>query len=86
MAKEWTDDEVQAFIRETIGIAREDKIMSSVKGLHERLDKLFPGGNPTDDPADGGKDDKTPPKTDPKPSSDPATKPKRSLWWGEVSE
>lgn len=83
MEKEWDDDEVQAFIRETIGIAKEDKIMSSVKGLHDRLDKLFPTGDPK--PDDSG-DPTEPPATDPKQSGDKDKKPHRSLWWGEVSE
>lgn len=83
MGKEWTDDEVQALIRETVGIAKEDKIMSSVKGLHDRLDKLFPTGDPK--PGDPGAPP-PPPPADPKASGDKGKRPNRSLWWGEVNE
>jgi hypothetical protein len=79
MAKEWTDDEVQALISESVKIAKEDGIFKSVRDLHERLDRLFPPTGTTDEPTEG----KPPPATDPKDSKDQAKK-KRSLWWGEV--
>lgn len=85
MAKEWTDDEVQDFIRQTVAIAKEDKIATSIAGLHKRLDDMLAGGS---NPNGTGNDPSgsAPPKTDPKPSGDKNTSAKRSIWWGEVSE
>ena len=74
MAKEWTDDEIQAQITECVNIVREDRERQNYESLHERFGKK----DPTEKPP--GEGDPPPPKetseTDP-----PAGK--KSLWWGD---
>jgi len=81
MAKEWTDDEVQAEIAEAVRIYGSDHHGARLARIEETLAKRF-GNNDTDD---GGKDKDTegkpPPAKDPKDSN--AT-PKKSIWWGEA--
>lgn len=70
MAKEWTDDEVQAAIREAVRIVHEDRERATYKSLHERYGQ------------DGKTDDKTPPppnNDDNQPPEPP--KKKRTIWW-----
>lgn len=74
MAKEWTDEEVQAEIAAAVAIVREDRFEGFVRGLL---------GKPNDS-SDNGSDPKSPPRGNP---VEGATNPKkRSLWWGDLSE
>jgi len=76
MAKEWTDEEVQALISDSVKIVAEDRERAQYQALHERF-----GAKPEDSKDDG----KTPPpKKDDKPE-DPKPK-KKSLWWGETDD
>jgi hypothetical protein len=78
MAKEWTDEEVQAEIREAVRIVHEDRERATYQQLHERFgQKPSPSGDP--------KDGKNPPP--PKDGGDqPPTQKRKSLWWGERLE
>lgn len=71
MAKEWTDEEVQKLISESVNIVREDRERASYKTLHEKYGNAEP-------PAEPGEGDPPPPK--PEPNEPPK---KRSIWWGE---
>ena len=73
MAKEWTDEEVQALIRESVNIVKEDREREHYTKLHEKYGKQEP-------PKDPGEGDPPPPKD---PPADPPVK--RSLWWGDRS-
>lgn len=75
--KEWTDEEVQAEIREAVRIVHEDRERQTYQQLHERYGQK-PSGS--DKPEDG----KTPP-----PAKDDAGEPpkkRRSIYWGETDD
>lgn len=76
MAREWTDDEVKAEIKEAVRIAKEDGIYTRIRNLES---KLSGGSDPTADPSGKkpGEGD-PPPKNDPKESGE--TK-RRGGWW-----
>lgn len=76
MAREWTDDEVRAEIREAIRIAKEDGIYRRIADLES---KLSGRSDPTADPSgkEPGEGD-APPKNPPKESQE--TK-RRGGWW-----
>lgn len=75
--KEWTDEEVQAEIREAVRIVHEDRERATYQQLHERYGQKPP---PSGDP----KDDKTPPP--PKKDGEEPPKKRRSIYWGERLE
>jgi hypothetical protein len=83
--KKWTDEEVQAEIQAAVKIVAEDREKAEYARLHERYGKAPESDG---DPGNSGDGDgsKAPPRKegDPDPNLDPS--PKRSLWWGEVSE
>ena len=70
-SKEWTDEEVQAEIKEAVRIVNEDRERATYAQLHERY-----GEKPKSDPKDGP----PPPKND---DPTPTEKKRRSLWWGD---
>lgn len=73
--KEWTDEEVQAEIREAVRIVAEDREKETYAGLHSKY-------GPKEGDADPGK---VPPP--PKEKTEDGEKPKRkSMWWGETDE
>lgn len=74
MAKEWTDEEVTAEIREAVRIVNEDRERATYAQLHERYGQKPP---PEGDPKDGK--NTPPPKTD---GTEPPKK-RRSIWWGD---
>jgi hypothetical protein len=69
--KEWTDDEVQAEIREAVRIVNEDRERATYKSLHERY-----GKESTDPPG-------TPPKKEGDADPPEGNKKSKSLYWGE---
>ncbi len=73
MAKEWTDDEVQAEINKAVQIVREDRIDTLIRN------RLSP---PSNDPNDKKND---PPPSSGGNGGNPSTK-KKGLWWGDNSE
>lgn len=75
MAKEWTDEEVQAEIRAAVEIVRADREKARYLELHGKY-----GQTPTDPPNPSGGTDPPPPKND---GGDPPKKGRRSLWWGD---
>jgi len=73
MAKEWSDEEVQAAISDAVRIVREDRFEAFVRGRVSPPNDDNGGANP---PPSGG--------SNPDPNGAP---PKRkSLWWGETDE
>lgn len=78
MAKEWTDEEVQAEIREAVRIVNEDRERATYKQLHERYGQK---DGSKDKPEDGKQP--PPPKDD---GGEPPAKKRRSLWWGDRLE
>lgn len=72
MAREWTDDEVQAQIAAAIQIVREDKFDAFLRSRTTPPDPNPPGG--TNPPTPNG---------NPNPPDPNQSKPKKSLWWGE---
>jgi len=84
MAKKWTDEEVQAEIREAVKIVSEDRERARYAQLHEKYGKGSGDGSGDSDSGNNG-DGKTPPKKDgePEPDLDGGGK-RKSLWWGEV--
>ncbi len=70
MAKEWTDDEVQAEINAAVQIVREDKQYKMLSDIHSRnpSDPANPSGNPPPPGSNGN----------------PADKKKKGLFWGET--
>lgn len=72
MAREWTDDEVQAEIDKAVQIVREDKQYKMLSDLHSRGNGN-PNSSPNDPPPSGG-------------NGNPTDKKKKSLFWGEVGE
>lgn len=78
MAREWTDEEVQAEIREAVRIVQEDKDRAAYKQLHERFGQApTEPDNPKDNPG-------VPPQKDN--NGEPAKKGRKSLWWGNALE
>jgi hypothetical protein len=71
-AKEWTDEEVQAEIREAVHIVREDRFEKFVRGKVGGATP--PAGGPTPPPGKPGD-----PPAEPKPK-------RKALWWGDALE
>lgn len=84
MAKEWTDEEVQAEIREAVRIVNEDRERATYAELHSRY-----GTKPEGEGDEGGGDEGDG-KTKPPPAKAPKTKEektaRKSLWWGEIED
>lgn len=80
MSDGFSAEDAKREIQEAIRILREDGIMVHLRGISEKLGKLFPDGDPNNpgDPKDGPGN--PPPPTDPKDSSQ---KEKKSKWWGD---
>jgi hypothetical protein len=71
-AKEWSDEEVQAAIKEAVHIVREDRFEKFVRGKVGGATP--PPGGPTPPPGKPGD-----------PPADPLPK-RKSIWWGEQLE
>lgn len=72
MAKEWTDEEIQAEIKKNFEIVREDRERKAYLELHERF-------KPQEGEDKGGSN--PPPKKEKGEEGEPP-KTKKSLWWG----
>lgn len=85
-AKKWTDEEVQAEIKNAVRIVTEDRERASYAQLHEKYGKEA-SGDPSGSDGGSNGDGKTPPKKEGETESDlEGSGKKRSLWWGEMSD
>ena len=75
MAKEWTDEEVQAEIQAAVKIVAEDRERAEYNRLHGVY-------GPKEVDAEDGKT--PPPKKEDKKTTEDAPKKRKSMWWGET--